>query len=110
MELVIDCKSDGTVESMYCDKFQLGFLGKQSISRASEIAFNTETQLWDIHVLSEQGEATHELASHFRSYEEARDIEVAWFNAARLAGVNPLSPRGLKQLKLTILYKFFPNI
>ena len=47
-EIVIDCKNDGTVSGMHFDEFDLGFLGKKTVRRASEIIHNPETDLWDI--------------------------------------------------------------
>lgn len=110
MSFAISCKPDGSVEAMYCDNFQLGFLGKQRITRASEILFNEDTQLWDIHVVTEEGLVTHEMASGFRSYEEARCVEVRWFNSARAEDESPLSERGIKILEETIQLQFIPSI
>lgn len=110
MSFVIACKPDGSVEAMYCDNFQLSFLGKQKITRASEIQFNEDTQLWDIHVVTGEGLVTHETASGFRNYEEARCVEVRWFNSARAEDENPLSPRGIEILEETIQLQFIPSI
>lgn len=101
MELVINIDADGGVQAMHMDLFDLGFLGRKEIHRASEIKFNTETQLWDILVPREgQEESPQETwvklpeACGFAGYDEARNIEVAWFNKCRMAEVHPLSAFG----------------
>lgn len=100
--LVISFDPSGAVEAMHLDTFDLGFLGNKQVSRASEIKFNETTQKWDILVPLEGQEsqpvetwqAVVDGAKGFSGYEEARQVEVAWFNAARLEGVHPLSSRG----------------
>lgn len=93
---VIDFFPTGAVESMYSDNFQLSFLGEQSIQRATEIAFDPKVQAWAIalpHVL--HGYLVVDGGEEFSTYEGARQVEVAWFNACRIAGVAPDSPEGL---------------
>lgn len=96
MELAIDFSPDGGVEALYNDNFQLSFLGEQSIQRATEIAFDPKAQAWAIclpHVL--HGYLVVDGGEGFTTYEGARQVEVAWFNACRIEGVAPNSPDGL---------------
>lgn len=86
---VIDITEDGTVSAMHNDKFNIGFLGPQKITRASDIRFHEDTQDWQIWLFV--GELTHNddgyihsLVSGFPTYESARKFEVKWLNEARL--------------------------
>lgn len=91
-EIVIDCKANGTVESMHFDEFDLKFLGRKSVKRASEIMHNPETDLWDIEI-PESG--VHPQSSRgFTGYDIARRFEVEWLQACRKAGCSPLSDLG----------------
>jgi len=95
--LVIDFSPEGTAQAMHRDAFPLGFLGKQTIERASEIVFDEDTQLWDIKLpFARYGGAfmTHPGARDFHGYDEARRVEVAWLDGCRLAGVSPFSEEG----------------
>ncbi len=97
---VIEFTESGEVTAMHRDSFSLGFLGKQSISRASEIMFNEDTQRWDIHLASpENGTFFPTPASGFVGYNEARDVEVAWLENCRLHDVEALSDRGISILE-----------
>lgn len=102
--IVIDINGDGTVEAMHRDGFPLSFLGKMQIRRASELLFDPETQSWYIQPWTYEDGASeptrHNVpeASGFSSYEAARTVEVAWFDACRLAGVSPVSPDGVAVL------------
>jgi len=100
---VINFAPDGSVDMMHTDKISLGHLGRQHIRRATEIAFNDDTQLWDI-VYLDWSEETPRLchrdeANGFAGYEIARQVEVKWLTLARLEGVEPLSERGLAHLR-----------
>lgn len=94
---VIEFRPNGAVEAMHReDMLPLGFLGAMSIQRASDIRFNTETQLWGICIANTDGTFADPLpyADDFKTYETARDNEVMWFEEARLMGVAPGSPDG----------------
>ena len=89
-EIVIDINQVGGAQGMHFDKFSLGFLGRQKITRASEILFNEDTQLWDIWI-----PGGHEsCVTGFSGYDEARSFEVQWLQECRKQGVEPLSVEG----------------
>lgn len=94
--MVIDVELDGTVHSMYRENvMQLDFLGKQSVRRASDLIFNDDTQMFDIHLA--EGSAflpPVPEARDFPTYEAARDMEVRWLEMARLHDVHPASREG----------------
>jgi hypothetical protein len=92
-ELVIDISPEGKVEALHMDEFDLGFLGKKKISRASEIHFNEESQLWDI-ILPGRDKPENEAVMGFVSYDVARSFEVEWLQAARKNRVSPESTPG----------------
>lgn len=105
-EMVISVGADGSVSGMHFDAFNLAFLGERDVRRASELIFNEETQLWDIHLVanvqsldgSRRTSVTEPpipQAQGFASYEECRDIEVRWLQACTLTGVAPTSYRGV---------------
>lgn len=98
-ELVISIDAHGHVEAMYSDELNLAFLGDQRVRRQTDIAFNENTQNWDIHYLAEDGRRMFSPPAPqlcgFASYEHARKVEVAWLNACRKIGVNPCSLLGL---------------
>ena len=108
---VIDFKLDGEVQAMHNDKFDLSFLGNQSIERASELKFNEETQTWGIwlhrgdhHWSFNSGGITRfnppvEGADGFATYDGSRQVEVAWLNSCRRDGVEPTSDQGLAHLR-----------
>lgn len=93
-EIVIDIESTGKVESMHFDEFDLGFLGLKSISRASEILFNADTQDWFI-ILPDLTMPECDCLKGFDSYEVAREFEVEWLQRCRKSQVDPLSVDGL---------------
>lgn len=99
--MVIDFREDGGVEAMHRDGFNLAFLGKQSITRASDIKYDEDAQTWTIHVALDDG--TFQLVSEargFATYDEARKMEVRWFEMCRLHGISPLCPEGLAILRV----------
>lgn len=96
-ELVYDFSPQGKVQGMHHDCFNLGFLGAQSIQRASDIRFDTDTQTWGIWLA--QGEEFVSPApalSGFNSYETARKFEVQALNACRLFSASALEEMGIK--------------
>lgn len=97
-DIVIDISTEGVVKGMHRDEFNLGFLGRQKINRASEIKFNDRSQKWEILVPVEYGPhmtpvtPEYELVAecgYFDSYNTAREFEVRWMNECRIAGVPP---------------------
>lgn len=86
-EIIIDITEQGA-EGMHFDEFPLSYLGPMSIARASEILFNSETQLWDIHYLHEDGSGkTVHIAKGYQSYELARGVEVEFVQKCRKEGI-----------------------
>lgn len=108
---VIDIGIDGTATAMHNDKIDLSFLGKQEITRATEIKFCEDCQKWGIFLpkkwdesLTKEGEFSvmvDDAARNFDTYEGARKVEVAWLNASRLANVSPSSYTGISILQAT---------
>ena len=98
-DMVINFGEDGNVEAMHRDGFNLRFLGKQSITRASDIQFDEDSQTWAIHVMIDSyPQLVHE-ATGFYTYEEARKIEVEWFEQCRLYEVTPTGVIGTRLLE-----------
>ena len=100
----ISFSADGTVQAMTReDLFPLGFLGKQRITRASELKFNEHTQDWGIHLATDvEGEFADPVdgATGFPTYEAARKAEVSWLEHSRLLNISPTSERGVQILKM----------
>ncbi len=93
-ELIIDISPRGKTQALHMDDFDLGFLGKKKIKRASEIYFNEESQLWDIR-LAHRPRPECEAVLGFTSYDIARMFEVAWLQGSRKLFVEPFSPAGV---------------
>lgn len=84
MNHVIIIRPDGVVTAMHNDQFPLGFLGNQTITRASDIRFDADSQTWGIWFFVDgefvpPGQPTH---YGFDSYEAARDKEVQVMNVS----------------------------
>ena len=101
--IVIDISPLGRVAGMHRDEFNLKFLGKQTITRASEITHNPETQQWEIRVPPDEFASARipsgawpviKSCGTFPSYNKARDFEVDWMNSCRIAGFKPGSQKG----------------
>ena len=92
-EIVIDMKADGKVEGMHFDEFDLGFLGNKHVSRASEIFYNEETQMWDI-ILPGHDHAMGASAAGFSGYDVARKFEVLWLQECRKRQLSPATSEG----------------
>jgi hypothetical protein len=92
IDMVISFGTSGRVEAMHNDAFNLAFLGKREITRASEILFNDVTNSWDVFMDDGTGKfcVTSDALSGFNGYEEARKFEVEWLNACRLRGIDPV--------------------
>lgn len=94
--LVISFDESGQAESLHIDQFDLSFLGKKTIKRATDIVFCEDKQSWTIYLLDSDG-AKRPLvagASGFTSYEQARKVEVGWLNLCRLNEVDPCTDYG----------------
>lgn len=101
--MVIDFRPNGEVEAMHRDVFDLGFLGKQTIRRATDIRHDEATQKWAIHLadMHADGPETFSLvdeAQGFETYDDARRMEVRWLEMCRLHSLQPRSPEGLTML------------
>lgn len=94
--LVLTFEPTGEVEGLHMDKFDLGFLGNKDIRRATEIMFRKKEQDWEIVVLDEFGTPLSgwPVQKGFATYDQARDVEVAWLNLCRLNYVEWSSQAG----------------
>lgn len=91
-EIVIDITQQGEAEALHMDEFDLFFLGKAKVTRASHIIFDVFSQSWFI-LLPDQ-EEPFDVLTGFKKYGEARDFEVDWLQECRKQGINPLSKEG----------------
>lgn len=110
--VVIEFDSHGGASSMHSDKFPLSFLGKMEVRRASEIKFNPDTQKWDIWLVDADGTMHPPIpeACGFDTYEDGRKAEVFWLDSAKLAGVPPTDPIGVKALTMRRVFTTrYPN-
>lgn len=101
--MVIDFHPNGVVEAMHReDVMTLGFLGPMSVTRASDIKFDTETQKWDIWLADDTGGflPPERPARGFDTYEEARDAEVAWLERCRKIDIAPSTSSGYLALEI----------
>lgn len=91
MEHVIVIGPGGVVKSMHSDKFPLGFLGRQTIERASDIRFSEEDQKWGIWFNVDGQFVPPAKTTHagFDTYEGARDYEVRVMNESLKTGLCP---------------------
>lgn len=98
--MVIDILADGGMQAMHReDVLNIAKLGHATISRASDIVHNPDTQCFDIHLAQGSGFAPPlPEATGFGSYEDARQMEVLWLEMARLHDVLPESDEGRKML------------
>lgn len=95
--LVITFDPCGGAESLHIDQFDLGFLGKKHITRATDIRFEDASQDWTIYLLDAQGNNPYlawKGCKGFPSYEVARTVEVAWLNLCRLNETDPRAGDG----------------
>lgn len=105
--MVIDFTPEGTVEAMCREGvLDLGFLGRQTISRATDIRFDAETQTWEIWpaVNGQFVRLERDSARGFQQYEEARNAEVAWLERCRLNDLDPLSDEGQQVLDALVAW------
>lgn len=107
--LVLTFDASGEVEGLHMDKFDLGFLGDKTVRRATEIVFDETGQKWDIIVCLPNGRPApfaHSGQSGFATYEQARDVEVAWLNLCRVQDVEWSSIQGaalLDEARLVVI-------
>lgn len=97
---VINFEATGRVEAMHSDDFDLSFLGRRSVHRASDIKFDSSGDCWDIFMNDGTGAFTVTAPdiANFDTYENARKFEVKWLNECRLRQVGPTSWYGLHVL------------
>lgn len=96
-EILIDISNTGKVHGLHFEELPLTTLGRASIKRATDIKFNSDTQLWDINLLDTDESTIPHHPDHlgdFDSYEVARGHEVRFLQACRLQGVNTVSQAG----------------
>lgn len=97
--MVLDFSPTGQVQAMHRDAFPLSFLGKQSISRASDIRHDEATDTWAINVAVGDQFVPVKGADGFATYESARRMEVRWFEMCRIHSITPASDDGAILLK-----------
>lgn len=97
-QMVISIDNSGKVEAMHNDAFDLSFLGKREIRRASDIVF--EDDAWTIKLNDGNGAftVTSPALRGFGEYETARKFEVQWLNTCRLLEIDPTSDKGLHEV------------
>lgn len=93
-QIIVDFSPAGTAEGLHHDRFDLGFLGHKTITRASEIEFDEQSQSFYVRLPGQAVDAVSAACRGFSGYDVARQFEVAWLNACRQAGVDPLSLQG----------------
>lgn len=96
--MVLSFSDTGEVSALHRDEFDIGFLGKQEIKRASEILFNELSQKWAVHLPDHDGNyglPPIRAAKGFVTYKQARDFEVEWLEHCALQGVEPISLMGI---------------
>lgn len=98
--MVIDFTPEGQVQALHQDAFPLWFLGRMEVTRASTIAFNEESQRWDIHLHLPGGAkwSCPELTG-IDGYELARLVEVTWLDQLRLLDLPCDSAEAINRLK-----------
>lgn len=81
------------MRAVYADEFPLGFLGQQTIKRASDIRFDDDTQSWGLWFFVD-GEFVPPPPQYtgFSRYGEAREMEIRIMNRCMGMGVSPLCP------------------
>ena len=99
-DMVISFDSNGVVEAMHNDKFNLSFLGQREINRASDIKHDIHTDTWGIYLNDGNGAFTVSAPAlqGFNDYEEARQFEVKWLNKCRMDGIAGNSAEALDLL------------
>lgn len=98
--MAVSFDTDGSVEAMCREAmFDLSFLGRQKIERASEILFNEDTQKW---YFTYGPGLSRRTSQEFDTYERAREVEVAWFEYCRLDGIEPTDDMAQPLLSLAI--------
>lgn len=93
-ELVLNFSETGVVSGMHMDQFDLGFLGKKSVERATEIKFDEDAQTWGLYLPIINGWLPVPEGMGFGSYEVARRFEVSWINICRAKDIQPSSEEG----------------
>lgn len=81
--------ADGTVSGLHYDDFDLGFLGKKKIGRASEIQFDEDTQKFFVELPQLKGARVPNFLAGFSGYDGARAFEVMVLETAIMSGVEP---------------------
>jgi hypothetical protein len=99
MEIVLSIDGTGTVQGLYHDSFNPGFLGAQRVVRQTDILFHEPSQSWAIEYLRDGAPSpcNSDALRGFGTYEEARGFEVRWLNTCRFMGItDPAAPDGLR--------------
>lgn len=93
-EILIDINNAGAMHSLHFEEMSLLPFGKAEIQRATDIKFNSVTQLWDIRLLDQNEQPIHHYPDHllaFPGYEEARSHEVRYLQECRRRDIGIVS-------------------
>jgi hypothetical protein len=93
-EILIDINGGGAMHSLHFEEMSLLSFGKAEIQRATDIKFNSDTQLWDIRLLDHNEQPIHHYPDHllgFEGYEEARQHEVRYLQECRRQDIGVIS-------------------
>lgn len=96
-EILIDINPAGVMSGLHFEDFPLPPFGPAQIRRATDIKFNSDTQLWDINLLDHDESVIPHHPDHlagFDSYEIARGHEVRYLQGCRLQGIGIVSQAG----------------
>ncbi len=91
-ELVYNVGTSGKTVGLYEDSIDLSAIGKQTITRATSIDHNTETQKFDVVLLPNR--ECFDPCKGFDKYAHGNQFEVEWLNRCRQAQVKPQSILG----------------
>lgn len=89
---VMTIKSDGEISMLQSDKFDIRFLGKMVMERASNIVFDYDDQMYRILIAEREDEPHPDELRRFPLYEDAKSFEVMYLQSARMCNYDPLSP------------------
>ena len=88
---VMTIKSDGETSMLQSDKFDIRFLGRMKMERASNIVFDYDDQMYRILIAEREDEKHPDELRNFPLYDEAKTFEVMYLQSARLLNLDPLS-------------------
>ena len=93
-EIQINISGAGALHGLHFEEMSLLPFGKAEIKRATDIKFNSDSQLWDIRLLDQNEQPIHHYTDHllgFEGYEEARSHEVVYLQSCKANGFGVVS-------------------